>query len=214
VLTAKDGTIAQYESAGELALILRCDRDPTVRRYVTQPEALAYTDENGKRRTYTPDLKIWRTDDTIELHEVTRSKRRDAPDMQRREEAARRICSERGWKYVVHTEHDLPQSTEMANLLALLCYRATAHLKHEVVEAVHRQLACGRRAPLRQCATQIASELDMFEAYVTSSLCHLLWHGTLLTDLTKLLFSYAMPVPTALIWLPGASSAPTVARVD
>jgi len=126
VITNKSGRLVQFESWLERALILRLDRDPSVWDYQSQPERFHFTDEQGRSRSYTPDFKVWRRGQ-IEIHEVTLSRRRMRPDLQRRETAARRICSDRGWSYILHTEQTLPQPGELANLLALAGYRPTIY---------------------------------------------------------------------------------------
>ena len=74
-----------------------------------------------------PDFIVWRTTGEVEIHEVTLTERQEKVNIQEREKAAREICQQRGWSYVVHTEETLPQSTEEANLLALYRYRPTSY---------------------------------------------------------------------------------------
>lgn len=64
----------------------------------------------GTSHTYVPDFIVWRTTGEVEIHEVIRTSRQEKVSLQEREKAARKICQQRGWSYVVHTEETLPQS--------------------------------------------------------------------------------------------------------
>ena len=147
-ITNKAGREVQFESWQERALLLRLDRDPAVRDYGSQPETFEYIDNEGKTRHYTPDFIVWRYNGQIEIHEVTLAKRRRSPEMRRRETIGSKICQGRGWRYVVHTEEDLPQGAELANLLALIRYRPSDSpcppcSDRGSLPAVGRRAACG-----------------------------------------------------------------------
>ena len=187
-ITNKAGREVQFESWQERALLLRLDRDPAVRDYGSQPETFEYIDNEGKTRHYTPDFIVWRYNGQIEIHEVTLAKRRRSPEMRRRETIGSKICQGRGWRYVVHTEEDLPQGAELANLLALIRYRPTAHAHHAVTEVVCRQLGEGQPVVLALLIKQVAQELCLPEPRVVAALGHLLWHGQLKIDLNQLIF--------------------------
>lgn len=200
--TSKNGDQVQYESQGEHILCLVLDRDPTVVRYVSQPERFTFLDELGKEHSYVPDYQVFRHDGSIEIHEVTLSERSEREDIIRREKAARKICGARGWKYVVHTETDLPDATERANLLALTCYRARRYARPEVTNAVYAKLTGGKRMLLVKLKSELAQELDMHPAYVMGALGHMLWLGQLQTNMTSLILHASAPVRTVLVWLP------------
>lgn len=187
-LINKAGREVQFESWQERALLLRLDRDPDVRDYSSQPETFEYVDMQGKTRHYTPDFIVWRYTGRIEVHEVTLAKRQMSPEMQRREAVGSMICQARGWCYLVHTEEDLPQGAELANLLALIRYRPTAHAHQAVAKAVSQQLEQDQPVILGQLIKQVAQELSLPEPRVMAALGHLLWHGQLKTDLTHLIF--------------------------
>ena len=127
VTTNKNGHTVQFESFAERILLVLFERDKTVLDYRSQPETFEFTDQDKKIRRYTPDFKVWRADGTIEIHEVTRTERQEQLRISEREAGARKICQERQWKYIVHTEQTLPQETEATNLLALLRYRLKAY---------------------------------------------------------------------------------------
>ncbi len=203
VITNKVGRLVQFESWLERALILRLDRDPEVLDYQSQPEMFKFIDEQGKQRSYTPDFKIWRRNGDIEIHEVTLTKRRVRPDIRRREQAARGICQERSWHYVVHTEQTLPRGSELANLLALAGYRPTIYANQAVTQAAFKQLMSKQSMVLEVLVKQVKQALNLSEGQVMAALCHLLWYGELTTDLNQLLFDQGAIVPSVCIWLEG-----------
>ena len=212
VITNKVGRLVQFESWAERALILRLDRDPAVLDYQSQPETFTFRDEQGRQRSYTPDFMVWRREGAIEIHEVTLSKRRIRPELRGREQAAREICQARGWQYVVHTEHTLPQGSELANLLALAGYRPTVYAHQAVAQRVFEQLEPGRTVAFRMLVKQISQSQTLAEGQVTGALCHLLWHSQLMTDLNQLLFDQGRIVPGAQVWIKteeGKNDAPT-----
>ena len=207
VITNKVGRLVQFESWQERALILRLDRDPEVLDYGSQPEAFEFTDEQGQARTYTPDFIVWRRSGTVEIHEVSMTRRRLRPDIRRREEAARQICRARGWRYVVHTEQSLPQGSELANLLALAGYRPTSYADEAVAQAVFEQLEPDQMIALDRLVQQIRSGLNLPQGQITAALGHMLWYGDLLADLEQLLFDEGAIIPGVCVWIePGRSA--------
>jgi len=144
-ITSKADETVQCESFQERKLTLLFDRDSTVREYRSQPERFAFTDTLGNSRTYVPDFMVWKTTGEIEIHEVTLTERKARVSIQEREQAARKICQERGWRYVVHTEATLPQATEEANLLALYRYRPSIYANATVRAAIHQRLDGDKR---------------------------------------------------------------------
>ncbi len=189
IITNKAGRVVQFESWAERTLLLRLERNPEVRDYASQPEAFEYVDAQGKQHTYTPDFIVWYCDGRVEIHEVTLTQRRLRPDIRQREAAAARICEERGWRYVVHTEQSLPRGSELANLLAMFRYRPAAYANQAVAEAGYRRLDQGQAMALRRLVEQLAAELGLAEPNVTAALVHMLWHGQLSADLNQLIFA-------------------------
>lgn len=193
----------QCESFQERKLTLLLDRDPTVQEYRSQPERFVFTDSQGKSHTYVPDFIVWRTNGTVEIHEVTLTSRQDRLSIQEREKAAREICQQRGWRYIVHTEQSLPQPTEEANLLALYRYHPTSYAHSDVTRVVQERLRDGSSLTFQQLSLEIIQHLDLPLPTVVSALCHLLWHGLLATDLGhQLIFHNAAPRADLSVWLP------------
>lgn len=204
VITNKAERIVQFESWAERALLLRLDRDPEVTDYGSQPEKFSYTDREGRPHTYTPDFQVWRRNGAIEIHEVTQSIRQARPEIRQREAAAQVICRTRGWRYVVHTEHSLPQPTELANLLALFRYRPSAYAHPDITRLARERLAqhnIGQPLLLPALVVSLATDLDLLKPTVVAGLCHLLWHGRLLIDLNQLLFVNGALASRAMVWL-------------
>lgn len=201
VIINKAGHPVQFESWLERALILRLDRDPAVLDFQSQPERFIFTDEQGRPRSYTPDFKVWRRGGPIEIHEVTMSRRRMRLDLQRREAAARQICRERGWSYVLHTEQTLPQAGELANLLALVGYRPLIYANERVTRTVVDLLRTNQSSTLDRLVSQVEQILDLPEQQITGTICHLLWSGHLQADLEQLMFDQGAILPGIPVWL-------------
>jgi len=188
VITNKKGRIVQFESWAERALLLRLDRDPDIIDYGSQPEQFKFTDLQGKPHTYTPDFMVWRKDGRVEIHEVTLSIRRTRAEIVQRELAAETICLSRGWKYIVHTEHTLPQGSELANLLALFRYRPTVYANLAISGAVQHHLSQGNSIWLNHLALELETELAIPRPVILAALGHLLWQGSLQVDLNQPIF--------------------------
>jgi hypothetical protein len=201
-ITSKADETVQCESFQERKLTLLFDRDSTVLEYRSQPEHFAFTDALGNSRTYVPDFIVWKTTGDIEIHEVTLTERQDRLSIQEREKAARKICQERGWRYIVHTEATLPQATEEANLLALYRYRPSIYANTGVTVAIHRRLNGEKRKSVSPLIGELTQELSLPTPTVISALCHLMWHRVIGTDLTsRLLFVNAALAPDVQVWL-------------
>ena len=123
--------------------------DPTVTDYGSQPEIFNFVDEAGHKRNYTPDFIVWRTNGEVEIHEITRSERRDAQSARQREKAARLVCESRGWSYHVHVKSDLPSKTKTANLLILHAYRPTIYFNIVIADYVFGQFVDAKPVNLR-----------------------------------------------------------------
>lgn len=200
-ITNKVGRVVQFESFAERSLLLRLDRDATVTDYISQPETFHYDDAAGHPHRYTPDFMVWRKDGTIEIHEVTMTMRQDQPRMVLRQTMAQTICQERQWRYVVHTEQTLPSGTELANLLALYRYRPTAYAYPELTKRISALLGEQQSLTWLELAMALQAGSECSPAEITATLCHRLWHGTLSTDLNRLILVNATPAADILLCL-------------
>lgn len=202
----KCGRTVQCESFQEYKLVLLLERDPEVQDYLSQPETLSFHTEHGRAATYTPDFQVWTVSGDIALHEVTLASRRSQTNQQR-EAAAQRICAERGWQYVVHTETDLPTGSEFANLQLLFGFRAgcfadaaiMSHLPDVLPDVLPGNTPTSLTAVVNQLQTLTGRE----PAQIMPTLLHQLWHGQLQTDWQQMLFQDAAPVAAARIWREG-----------
>jgi len=201
VTTNKRGHLVQFESEQERKLILLLERDPTVTDYISQPETLHFCDDSGRQRTYTPDFKVWRTDGQIELHEVTIEARRVAREsLLQREAAARAICQQRGWHYIVHTDQTLPCGYEYANLDFLAAFRANTYANAEMTAWWLEQLAGQEQVHPRSVLTRAGS--DLAAGSLLNGLYHLLWHGIIQMNWHQPFIWRGDFHPAVRIWLP------------
>ena len=205
VTTNKRGHLVQFESEQERKLILLLERDPTVADYISQPEPFHFCGDGGRQRTYTPDFKVWRTDGQIELHEVTIEARRMAREsLRQREAAARVICQQRGWRYIVHTDQTLPSGYEYANLDFLAAFRANTYASAETTTWWLAQLAGQEQVHPRSVLTQAGP--DLAAGSLLNGLYHLLWHGVIQMDWHQPFIWRGDFHPAARIWLPTTRS--------
>ena len=201
-VTSKADETVQCESFQERKLTLLFDRDESVQKYRSQPERFAWTDAFGNSRTYTPDFLVWKTTGEVEIHEVTLTSRQDRRSLQEREWIARKICQQRGWRYIVHTEATLPQATEEANLLALSRYRPRIYANDAVTTILCQRLNGNERKAVCLLIAELAHALSLPIPTVISAICHLIWHRVIDTDLTSgLLFVNAALAPYVQVWL-------------
>jgi hypothetical protein len=145
---------------------------------------------------------VWRTTGEIEIHEVTLTERQKRSSIQEREKAARLICQQRGWRYIVHTEATLPSATEEANLLALYRYRPSIYANAAVTATLQQRLKGNERQAVHILLPELAHTLSLSESTIVSALCYLRWHCVIETDLTSgLLFVNAALTPSVQVWL-------------
>ena len=200
VTTNKCGHLVQFESEQEQKLILLLERDHTVADYHSQPETLYFRDANARKRHYTPDFKVWRIDGQIELHEVTVATRQASREsLRQREEAARAICSERGWRYLVHTDETLPAAHEYVNLMALAAFRAQSFACPDLTAWWLEHLS--ENKPVHPCRVIDQAIPAQEQGTLLANLYHLLWHGVIQMDWRQPFFWHDDLHPTARIWL-------------
>jgi hypothetical protein len=203
VVTNKAGHPVQFESFQERILTILFERDQSVKDYRSQPLTITFKDQDKRDRRYTPDFLVRRQNDAVEIHEVTIAERRERAWSREREQEAEKICQKKGWKYMVHTEHNLPQETEVANLLALWPYRLMKYAHEGVATALREHLSRTLSDSLSGCSKGIAQGLGLPESKVFGTLCHLLWTEEITTDLRSVLLIIDCAFnPAVKIWLP------------
>jgi hypothetical protein len=200
VTTNKRGRLIQFESELERKLVLLLERDATVADFVSQPETLEFQDDNGRRRIYTPDFKVWRTNGQIELHEVTvEARRQDRVSLQQREAAACVICQQRGWRYLVHTDQTLPSGYEYANLDFLAAFRAQIYASAASTTWWLQRLTWGEH--LHPQIVLTGANPDWPVGTLLNCLYHLIWHGAVQMNWHHPFIWQGSLHPEACIWL-------------
>lgn len=198
------GDLLQRESGQEYDYIHRLLRELTVRHVGTQCEKLRYVDDEGVERESTPDIRVERTDGSVEYHEVTRSERytgKTGKAMERRDDGRRRTLSARGEKYVVIKEDEVPGPTEAANLMDLIYFRPRQYADARVIDNVRRLLPRGEKRRLIDLVDQLTDCLGTPRPEILATVHHLLWHRVLDADLcAKLLFVHDRVSPAAIVW--------------
>lgn len=201
-ITNKAGRLVQIESWLERLLAWLFDRNPDIKDYGSQPEIFEFVDSEGNKHTYIPDFIVWWITGEIEIHEVTLGKRRTRAEIYRREMAAKAICKERGWRYIVWTEQNLPSQRQQRNLLSLYSYRALANADPTIAEFVFEQLSNYEPLTISELVTQIINELNLPQSHSIPTLAHMLWNGEIHTDLVnRLIFIDGAPVMDIPLWL-------------
>ncbi len=199
-ISSKDESVIQAESYLERIGGVMFDRDPTVRRYCSQPVIIPYKDAKGIQRNYVPDYKVERIDGSIEIHEITLSGRRKKESAKLREEAAVLYCQERGWKYIVHTEQTLPNPTEAVNLYSLYGYSARCFCENEVRNILLRDLETGKKWRIKDIAKQLAKKPGISRGYIVATICWMAWHYELEITMSTLIFIAGEPNPESFVW--------------
>jgi hypothetical protein len=204
VTTNKCGRLVQFESELERTLILLLERDPSVADFVSQPLTISFAIPDGRACHYTPDFQVWHTDGRVALHEVTLVARRQMQAPQPlRELAAQAFCRQRGWDYVLHTDHTLPTGIPYANLDLLSAFRATSYADPPRVAWWHAQLAGQPAASPLLILASVTAGTE--RGALLSTLYHLLWHDHIQMDWHQPFFWRGALHPAAQIWLPASA---------
>jgi hypothetical protein len=197
----KRGHLVQFESEQERKLILLLERDDRVADYVSQPETLHFIDDQGHACRYTPDFQVWRVDGAIELHEVTLAGRRESrASLQQREVAAREICNQRRWHYVVHTDQTLPAGYEYANLDFLSAFRSHVFINPDIEAWWRTQLTDQGHTQLTTILAQGEETSALPTRALLTGLYHLVWHGQVGMDWNQPLISRGSIHRSARVW--------------
>ncbi|GAA1139808.1 hypothetical protein F4556_003354 [Kitasatospora gansuensis] len=171
--TMRDHVI--YESRLELSRLLFADFDPSVRAVVAQP-FLLQTVLEGKTRRHIPDYLLL-TGPVPVVVDVKPLQRLSKPEVAFTFDWTRRAVESRGWEYEVWSE---PPAAELENIRFLAGYRRDWLFKPEILEALREADLDG--LPLGQAMRCLP---DHPEPQVRSTLYHLLWKQTFVTDLDQ-----------------------------
>ena len=182
-----------FESTIERDCLFFLEYDQTVTCYYEQPFTIESTSASGKLSTYTPDFQVIRTSGK-ELVECKPEALLNASHTQRQTELGQQWAEENDHAFTIVTDLDLRSGHRLANLKLLWRYSRSL---------VSPSLEAGCIDHLRRHRSSITvTELikSLTKTQLSSNplpvLYHLLWKGTLLTDLTQPLNN------GSLLWLP------------
>jgi hypothetical protein len=171
-----------YESRLELSRLLYADFDPHVTAIAAQPFLLV-ADIDGKLRRHIPDFLLTTANGPVVVEVKPRHRLTD-PKVAYTLSWARQPIEARGWSYQVWSE---PPPVELANIRFLAGYRDERRINAEV-------LAVLRAADLdgMSIGQVAATHPSLPAALVRPAVCHLLWHGVIVTDLDQPLQSTSL----------------------
>lgn len=178
---ATTGEHVMYESRMELKTLMMLDFDPDVVTVAAQPFALALTDGDfGKTtRLHIPDYLARRARGRDLVIDVKPAPFADKPRNRQVFAATRDACAVAGCDYEVVTDHD---PVVLANVEWLAGFRRVPAKLEDVLAPVEDALRdCPSGMVLRELVRRF--EPDVPEAVVRPVVMHLLWNGTLRTDL-------------------------------
>lgn len=106
--------MGKYESTLERDLMEILRFDPEVEQFIPQPMTIEFHDKDGKKRSYTPDglIRFRPPVSNIQppiLFEVKYREdfRNDWKNLLPKFRAAKAVCLERGWRFLVYTEREI-----------------------------------------------------------------------------------------------------------
>ncbi len=98
-------SVERYDSSWELAYMKQLEKDRMVAKWTKNHGiTIQYVTVAGNVRGYRPDFLIETADHVAELHEVKGGQYIDNPDTQRKFEAAKTWCKNRGMRFRVITK--------------------------------------------------------------------------------------------------------------
>lgn len=136
----KIGRALAFESRLERDLFLLLEADPAVRAYEEQPVTLDFAGHKRARK-YTPDVRVdyhARASELVEVKYAEDLATLDAEERAAMEEAhaaARRWCADRGWIFVVRTNHDI-LGPELDRAMALRAFARAPSPENDLCRAV------------------------------------------------------------------------------
>jgi hypothetical protein len=183
--------MAHFESTLERDLFLLLEFDPNVRFFEEQPVRIEYQDEQGKQRSYTPDVLVtyhstldapWpHRPELLEVKYESELKAK-AQELQPKFEAAEAYVLRHDWQFRVATERDI-RTPRLQNVRLLLPYRTAladelseARLLHFLDEEGPQELDALLRA---------VASTDEARAVALPSVWRLLATGTVFADLDQ-----------------------------
>jgi TnsA endonuclease N terminal len=194
--SVKLNAVLWYESLLEMSFMYLLDFDPAVSLFKEQPCRIHFVN-NGRKRTYTPDLLVVR-DGRRQIIEVKPAKKAVAEKNLQLFHSVAPICARSGFEFLVVTDEMILQQPRLDNVKALWRYARTP------LRPQH-QIQCHKFFDGRQFAilTEVC-EFFMDQGVPRQVVYALIFWGALDFDLTQPLR------PDSLICLPPAAT--TTAR--
>jgi hypothetical protein len=201
---SNDGSATYFRSFQQHRLLLRLLRERTIERLVSQPIKVEWLAPDGTPHQCVPHYLVECADGTIELHDIISSEHSTEEQVRLRQEALRDYCAEQGWLYKAHEERTLPTGAELANLQALILFRARCYFNAVVADAAWGLLQAVDGGPvlLGVLVDRLNEDLGLHTGVIVNALCHLLWLGELETNMDRLLFFDGALTPLATVKLP------------
>jgi hypothetical protein len=195
------GEIVQYESDKEKQLLLTLLQKRRIKKVTSQPIVIPYQDLEQKNHSYIPDFEADDINGNIEIYEFSLEERRGHDNIKSRERGAQKFLEQKGWSYIVQTEHDLPKPTRMSNIRALRKYCPKVYFNQQLFVLIMEKLASTQAVKLFELEDYILNIVSIDRQTFISSLFHLMWHQYINFEETKLLFDDGIPDPYIKIWI-------------
>ena len=197
----KDGSTVLANSYLARSRAFELEFDPDVLRYMSQPRKLTLSQGDRKPPPYFPDYQIWRQDGSLSIEEVMLEKNRNTPSGRLREQEGAHILQREGLSYHVSTDASLGSETQRINLHTFYRFSAAVYCDERVLEALLRDLSPQKKWHAIQVRDQAAEYLNIPRGVVFATLCWMVWHQELETDMgAELFIQCGRPNPAALVW--------------
>jgi hypothetical protein len=170
------GGLVVYESRLELARIMLADFDPAVTAIAAQPFRLAGQDGSRVRR-HVPDVLLASADGGVTVVDVKASGRRADPEVQAVMAWTKRVAALRGWAF--EEWYGSPPGL-VENVSFLAGYRRRGLIDEKLIPAVLE--AAGEPSPVTEVERRVG---NAHPALVRPVVMHLLWCGSLVTDMSR-----------------------------
>jgi len=171
------GGLVAYESRLELARILLADFAPDVTGLAAQPFQLVGRDA-GRLRRHIPDLLLVHPGGGVTVVDVKPAGKLDDPEVRAVFDWTARLCSLRGWAFEAWSGAD---AQLLANVGFLAGYRRSAVIATGLADAV--LAAAGDTSTIGAVERALAGSAPA--ALVRPVVCHLLWRGELMADMSR-----------------------------
>ncbi|MEV7648191.1 TnsA-like heteromeric transposase endonuclease subunit [Arthrobacter sp. NPDC089319] len=177
-----------YESGLELSVLLTLDRDPEVRRILSQPFRM---DLNGSdERWHVPDFYVEGADGSVRVIEVKPTHRLKNRKVRDALGWAQSELQNHGWAYEVRSE---TPAQEALNLRFLAGYRRAWQFHNILLDCVRQETT--EQEVFRALEWRISEATGVSKPVVRSHLLHLLWRGDLVADLSLPLDVHTLLAP-------------------